>query len=119
MKSNIKHLTRKIIMRTRRNSSQDRFFKVKTDVTNEDTPNTQRGSNVLQENINTETVTSLAIIAACVTKNKSHTRRNLDHQRHTNWPVVEYLQKISQCTEIKVIVHQVKLNNLLTNEGTS
>ena len=75
---------KKMIMRTRRNSTQDRFFKVKTDVTNVETPNTQRDSNVLQENINAETDTSLVILAACVTKNKSHTRRNLDHQRHTN-----------------------------------
>ena len=40
MKSNIKHLTRKMSMKTRRNSTQDRFFKVKTDVTNVETSNT-------------------------------------------------------------------------------
>ena len=39
MKSNIKHITRKMSMKSKRNSIQDRFFKVKTDVTNVETPN--------------------------------------------------------------------------------
>ena len=40
MKSNIRNLTRKMSMKTRRNLIQDRFFKVKTDVTNVETQNT-------------------------------------------------------------------------------
>ena len=37
MKINIKHLSRKMSMKTRRNSTQDRFFKVKIDVINVET----------------------------------------------------------------------------------
>ena len=40
MKITIKHLTRKMNMKTRRNLTPDRFFKVKTDVMNVEIPNT-------------------------------------------------------------------------------
>ena len=81
MKNTINHITRKRIMKTRRNSTQDRFFKVKIDVINVETQNAEKGSNVLLENINAETVTGLVILVACATKNKILTWRDLDHQR--------------------------------------
>ena len=110
MKITIKHLTRKTDMKIRRNLTPDRFFNVKTDVINVEIPHSQRDSNVLLENINAETVTSLVILVACTTKNKSHTRRDQDHQRHINWPVVDYLHKRIQCKEIQLIAHQVNMN---------
>ena len=44
----------------------------------------KKDSNVLLENINAETVTSSAILVACATQNKNHSRRDLDHLKHTN-----------------------------------
>ena len=111
MKITIKHLTREMNMKIRRNLTPDRFFKVKTDVRNVEILNTLKDFNVLLENINAETVTNLVISVACATKNKNHTRRDQDHQRHTNWPVVDYLHKIIQCTDIQVIAHLMKMNH--------
>ena len=83
MKITIKHITRKMSIKTRRNSIQDRFFKVKIDVINVETQNTLRDSNALPENPNAETVTNLVISVACVIRNKNHTRREPDHLKHT------------------------------------
>ena len=63
-------------MNPRRNLTQVRFFKVKMDVINVEIPNTQKDFNVLLENINAETVTSLVISVACATKkNESYKKR--------------------------------------------
>ena len=40
MRINTKHITRRMIMKTRKNLIQDRFFKVKIDVINVETQNT-------------------------------------------------------------------------------
>ena len=84
MKITIRHLTRKMIMKTSRNLTQDRFFKVKTDVINVEIPNTWRDSNVLLENINAKIVTNLDILVDCATRNKNHIRRDIGHVKHTN-----------------------------------
>ena len=51
------------------------------------------------------------ISAAYVTKNKSHTRRNQDHPKHTNWPVVDYLHLKVLYLVTLAIAHLVKKNH--------
>ena len=102
-----KHHTRKMNLKTRRNSMPDRFFKVKTDVTNVGNPNIQRDFSVLLENVSTEIVINLVILVACATRNKNHTRRDQDHPKHTKWPAVDYLHKMIQYAATQVITHQV------------
>ena len=70
-------------------------------------------------NISAEIVINLVILVACATRNKNHTRRDQDHQKHTSWPVIDYLYKMIQYQLLQWWLIQWRYIFLLANEGTS